>query len=818
MNYTDVQKLLSNSAIITGPSLAICNGVNTLATGVRKRHIDQTGTIEGVVATTNSTERVVITSLEASLLVVVSIAELMGISVHDNLLTANPNLHAEFLRLLNTGFFKTYIDSLQNVAGTYIENNAAKFKEGAPAFLDDQGNLYISGDLLEMVFESLREAGAFNTSSGTFTPLELPEAGQVENYQLSTTNLNLAQFEELLNNRWADFQALATDSHSSSAPVAYPILNFNSFTEFLAQLRDVMGDTDYNSIFNNFNGGYFHAQKRDGRYNYFDYNLMIITTPLSVLDYPILNYNGFGRDGYYLVGNSYYDTSNFFTGHYIKLTYNNGAWELTNSGGSYSVYTANGTNFIAGGDYYTYAGEWSFYQYEQGGGDTPEGITQQEGATLPTSETGSFTAWAESNLPTWASTKLTTNAPASQNSPAHTQNWYPISLDYTAGYTANLNGESEEPAGGFRTQANATVETQQEQTEDAGITGTGTNIEEIINIYNGTSGSEEETEGQEDDGTITDDGVPTEAWNATGATGIYCPTEAQMTTISNWLWTTNFTDVIEQFFQDPAEAQIGLFRCYLPFTTTGSAEVVFGRVGSGVNVATANKYQQHDAGTVGVDKFYHNYLDFEAQVSIYVPFCGFQALDIRDIMGATLDLQYKWDMMSGQGVAELWVNRDEMNAPLYQWPINAFEQIPLSSSSLANHLLATAGMLTSTIAGTAAGFMAGGPIGGVIGGGIAGATGIANMHNSQHVNQGGSITGNAAAVACKTPFLTIRYPKNASPVGFEEFNGIGTDTVATIGSFSGFIKCQEVHLEGGGGISKAEMEQIEAILKEGVLV
>ena len=132
-------------------------------------------------------------------------------------------------------------------------------------------------------------------------------------------------------------------------------------------------------------------------------------------------------------------------------------------------------------------------------------------------------------------------------------------------------------------------------------------------------------------------------------------------------------------------------------------------------------------------------------------------------------------------------------------------------------MLGIANTLISTAAGAAAGAAAG-PVGAIAGGVTAAASGIAGLHNSQHVSQGGSIGGNAAAVACKTPFITIRYPKNNTPAGYNEFDGVGTDTIGTLGSFSGFVKCQEVHLQAGGGISKAELDAIEAILKEGVLL
>lgn len=70
----------------------------------------------------------------------------------------------------------------------------------------------------------------------------------------------------------------------------------------------------------------------------------------------------------------------------------------------------------------------------------------------------------------------------------------------------------------------------------------------------------------------------------------------------------------------------------------------------------------------------------------------------------------------------------------------------------------------------------------------------------------------------KKAYLTIRYNKNSTPEAYKEFEGVGTDTVSTIGSFNGYVKFRDVKLTGIIGASNEVLEDIESALKEGVYI
>lgn len=849
MTFEQIQEVLTNGTT-SGPEVCVCNGINALTTATQKtaptgEAEDLSGLVASVKDASDTTHAVYLTKIDASFLAIVAIAGIMGIQIHDNLKTENPELWEELNSFRQSRYFKTFIGSKDEIASRVIQS-IEEVEDGAPAILTSDGKLYISGDMIEQAFSTFKALGFFDSGQTTYTLAELPISDiTAEGYHVGTW----AEFVEFMNGEWASIKALL-NAHQGT-PYSQReywdgreyVNAASNFAEYWATMRTLFADNStameyMNSAENGTNRLYGYIAGIDDQQGNIPNGTLII---LNVnRDFYELNQDTnsevnriqdrTGRHRFNYYGEAFslckvysYDYYSGYTARAVCNSYIGSA-----DGGYGNLVISKNLDPSVRGRYLYRAtsgyfdgysmGAWFVYTSKSSGGGTPAGITQEDGATIPTNSDVSFTAWVASNLSAVWDNRLISVAPPTFNIALHDQNWYNVMLPYSLGYNTELDGEEEEPSGGAITQQDETTITQQEENETAGVEDTGTNTEDFNAYYESKEGSEKETTGQEDEGEITDEGVEQMAWNSAGMTGIYCPTDAEMTSISNWLWSTDFTDVVTKYLQDPGEALISLQRCWIPFTLSGGQEVVFGRVGSGISVATANKFQSYTVpGSVTVTKFYNNYLDFEGQASIYVPFAGFQALDLRDIMEATLTLKYKWDLASGQGVAELWVARDNMSAPLYQWQINCNEQIPCSSSNQSQFMLGIANTLISTAAGAAAGAAAG-PVGAIAGGVTAAASGIAGLHNSQHVSQGGSIGGNAAAVACKTPFITIRYPKNNTPAGYNEFDGVGTDTIGTLGSFSGFVKCQEVHLQAGGGISKAELDAIEAILKEGVLL
>lgn len=820
MTFEQIQEVLTNG-VTSGTEVGVCNGINALTTATQKTAAtgeaeDLSGLVASVKDASDTTHAVYLTKIDASFLAIVAIAGLMGIQIHDNLKTENPELWAELNNFRQSRYFKTFIGSPDEIASRVIQS-IEEVEDGAPAILTNDGKLYISGDMIEQAFSTFKTLGFFERGIPSFEFADMPAATTTYNRAdfLAIYGTSFAIVEAYYNSIWADLKtALANrniDNYNGYEAAA--VQSFNSFTDYWAKCKE-LDSSRCDTIEQYMNFGTITSKYSSGDGVRIDFETLFTFCTVQQNNITV-GYSDYTSEKVWNFGNS----SNAFTKRKMTLSLNNGTYTVNTRdySGYCEVRRYNNPSYPVRLFIDTNAFPISA---TSPGGDIPSGITQEEGAAMPSSDDVSFTAWASSNLSALWDARLISIAPPTFNIAQHNQNWYNVMLPYSLGYDTELNGEEEEPTGGAITQQDVTTITQEEENETAGIEDTGTNTEDFNAYYEAKEGSQKETQGQEDSGEVEEDTQETEDYKASGSTAIYVPTRAQLQSIFNWLWSDNFIENVKKYFQDPAEAMIGLYKCYMPFTPDGSATVVFGRVSSGVSAATTHKYHTWSSGAIQVQKFYNNYLDYKAECSIYIPFFGFNNIDLRDILGSTVEVKIKWEMMTGSALAELWVTRDNMSAPLYIWQGNVFESIPFSASNQSSYQLGVLSMLGKTASGAVSGMVASGgnPLAALGAGALGAAGGLAGLHNSQHVTQGGSITGNSGALGPKKPFITIRYPKNNTPAGFKQFDGNGTDTVGKIGSFTGFIKCREVRLNGIPGATSDSIENIRNLLLEGVYV
>jgi len=812
MTFTEISELISNGAI-TGPQVGVCNCINSLATASRER----AGNLEGLIGEArdidNITQRVYFNSLDPNFLVILGIASVMGIQLHNNLRTENPELWSELNTLINSKYFKTFIALPEDLAVTIL-GDITTATEGAPAILTSTGELYVSGDLMEAVFQSLHNAGAFDTGSTDFTRPELFTASTTLTQEQFLTNYGTSWpiIEAYFNSIWGDLKTAIANNRlwNASADKVAAINYFNDFTSYWAKYKELR-PTEAEETERDTN---FYWISTEELYESGNPTTKIDLTRLFTFDklqtYSInLILNEYETLKVYRI-NDRSDTPFKKMTRYLEL--NNG--EFTAYSRNFSAYEEARDRL----EHHDYFIPYGFGPVSMSSTPAaPEGITQEEGATIPNPNDNSFTNWAAANLTTYDNTKLITNALATQNIGAHSQNWYKIVIPYRFGYDLQLDGAEEEPEGGAVTQNHELLTSQQEESTEAGLTDTGTNTNTIINVYNAENGSEPLNDNQKDNGDVELEDLPPDDWKAAGCTGIYCPNSSQIEQIENWLWNI-YPSSASEFFQNPMEAFIALYKTYFPHTPAGSQEVVFGYVGSGVNSPVTNRYHEYSLGQIHVGKTFNNYMDYSGNASIYVPFCGFQSVDLKDIMDADIELIYRVEFLTGAGVAILMVERDEMSAPLYVWPVNVFESIPFSSYNALGTLTAGIGAISNTVSGAIGGAVTGGVLG-ALGGAIGSAIGsVGSLAQSSHVQQGGSLSGNGAMQGPKTGYLTIRYNKNSTPEAYKEFEGVGTDTVSTIGSFNGYVKFRDVKLTGIIGASNEVLEDIESALKEGVYI
>ena len=293
---------------------------------------------------------------------------------------------------------------------------------------------------------------------------------------------------------------------------------------------------------------------------------------------------------------------------------------------------------------------------------------------------------------------------------------------------------------------------------------------------------------------------------------VYNPTQAQLNTFGAWLWSSSFADQILKLFSDPMQAIIGLHKIYCDPTISGTSNIKVGYLDSGVSAnVVSSQYTTVDCGTINLLEKFGNVFDYApyTSVGLYLPFIGVVNLNVADVMRASLNVVYHFDVLTGAIYVEVKVIRDSGNGgTIYTYSGNGASQYPLSSGSymgIVSGIMSIAGGIAGTIASGGAAM----PL-------LMGAASSAmNMHTN--VERSGSITGNAGAMGAKIPYLIISRPQTAMADNYSKYTGIPANQEMRIGSASGFCKFLTVHLTNITA-TDAEKTELQDLFESGVLI
>lgn len=297
---------------------------------------------------------------------------------------------------------------------------------------------------------------------------------------------------------------------------------------------------------------------------------------------------------------------------------------------------------------------------------------------------------------------------------------------------------------------------------------------------------------------------------------IYNPTIAQLNSLGAWLWSSDFIDQILKLFSDPMQGLIGLHKVYAQPTIGGTRNIKVGYLDSGVaSKYVSDQYVTVDCGNIDLYEFFGNTMDYApyTEIKLFLPFIGIVSLDVADVMRSTISVTYGVDVLSGACLANVSVKRDNSGGVLYSFSGDCASHYPLSSGSYQGVVAGVLGVATSA----AGGFAAGGIGGAVMGGAISAARTLAggNLTNVQH---SGAFSGNAGAMGGKKPYLIISRAQSAMNDGFSALQGYPSNAFLNLSTCKGFTRVTAVHVENIPNATKEEKEQIESLLKSGVII
>ena len=300
--------------------------------------------------------------------------------------------------------------------------------------------------------------------------------------------------------------------------------------------------------------------------------------------------------------------------------------------------------------------------------------------------------------------------------------------------------------------------------------------------------------------------------SANGLWKIYNPTLQNVQDFGAWLWSTSIVDQLVRMFNSPIDAVIGFHMIYCTPIRGAAATIKCGYLDSNVTsqYTVANQYVELNCGTVTVPEYYGTALDYTAtKLALYLPFVGIVPLSTAVCMGSVLEVIYRIDVLTGTCLAQVKVIKTNSNAVMYAFEGNCAVQVPLTATTYT-------GMVSTLINGIGAGLsMMTGDI-------ISAAGDVAeavkgSVSNLSGTKQSGTLGANAGALGVRIPYLIITHPVAYDAFEYNTQYGFPLNQTVALGTLNGYTRVKDIHLS-GIPCTDDELEQIEALLKDGVII
>lgn len=345
---------------------------------------------------------------------------------------------------------------------------------------------------------------------------------------------------------------------------------------------------------------------------------------------------------------------------------------------------------------------------------------------------------------------------------------------------------------------------------------------------------------------VTVDPLPSEtdyAANSTGLVTIFNPTPAQLRSLATIMWGQGFFEFMHNLVENISDMFISL--AILPFTVEAGSNATVTWFGFETAVTLrkiARQYYEINMGTIyldGTDGFAtDSVLDYSpySKLGIFLPFIGYEELDIDECRGGSIQLIYRIDALSGSCLAIIRLQGRDV----YQFSGNCLTQLPLTSidaqtlfTNAVNIGIAAAGAgATGAVASAGDALAAEKAVGGAklevdqaqraatvsnAQGSLALATANGAMGIKPNFKKSGAVSGATSMFGVKQPYLFLTTPRQSMPDGYNDVCGFPCNMGGRLGDFSGYTVVEDIRLN--GLIATApEVEEIYQLLKSGVII
>lgn len=303
--------------------------------------------------------------------------------------------------------------------------------------------------------------------------------------------------------------------------------------------------------------------------------------------------------------------------------------------------------------------------------------------------------------------------------------------------------------------------------------------------------------------------LPTTSAVDTGFITLFNPSLTEIRALADYMWNGLFDiNNLRKLFADPMDVILGLSIVPGPVPSGAQEAVSIGNISTGVMMTkAADQFFTVDCGTLKPTEFWGAYLDYSpyTKVDIYLPFIGMRSLSIDDVMEKNVNVVYHVDILSGACVAFI-KSGDQV---LYTHIGQCASSIPINGNDWTNTINGILSM-AAAIAGTVA---TGGAAAPMLMGQAANITNILKPS----VARSGGMGGMGGMLGIQKPYLILTRPRQCVPGNQNIYKGYPAFMTRALGDLSGMTSVEDIHLAVAGA-TQEELEEIERLLKEGVML
>lgn len=346
---------------------------------------------------------------------------------------------------------------------------------------------------------------------------------------------------------------------------------------------------------------------------------------------------------------------------------------------------------------------------------------------------------------------------------------------------------------------------------------------------------------------ISDEGLPTLSAVGSGFATLFTPSKIQLRNLADIMWNSNIFTALQNLVENITNMFTGL--SIVPFNVTAGSTVEVTWLGLPITelylTLAAQQYYDIDMGAINLandDRIFTSgsALDYSpfSKLGIYLPFIGFQELDIDECRGTVMHLHYKVDILSGTCVAMIALDGNE----IYQYTGNCLTQIPITNESLESLIsdavqvgiaISNTNAATGAVSAAESEWGAANTEGEIktanthlsqahsnlatSRGHLASATANAAMGIKPNIKKSGAVSAAASLLSIRQPYLFLTTPRQSLPAELQKFEGFPSNITDKLGNFEGFTVVESIRLNDLVATTP-EVAEIYDLLKKGVII